>query len=199
MYQTRKMMEKLITPQSRTMKLNELAKLYQEKDKDEKPIKNPVYLATAFYQLYNLIIKIRVDNYCLNEQDVVSITLERLDKCLLKFDGSGKFATFFANCLYRKLKDISKLARNKQRRLEDSVEDASLYENVYHDYEQHLYDLNQNLSSLNLTIQEQMYIGLLMQGYNKVEIANLFQISKKNLYTQLEKLKTQSLHDMLTV
>jgi hypothetical protein len=190
MYTTRKMMEKLITPQSRAMSLNELATRYQES-------KNPTYFATAFYKLYNLIGKIHYDVIALNEQDVVSIVLDRLEVCLTKFNGSQQFSLFFANCLYRKLEHISKLASNKQKKNEVYVDNIEIYETKYHDIDLELFELNDSIASLNFNITQQMQVGLMLQGYNKVEIAELFNVSKRNTFRQIQALRTPELHDAL--
>lgn len=189
MYQTRQMMEKLITPETRQMTLNELAWNYQKK-------KNPIYFATAFYRVYNLLKQFRYDYEALTEQDFVSIALEKLEQCLTKFDGIGKFSSYFMFCLAKKTNTVSNLCSNKQRKTENYCEDMSLYEIAYTNDNQNLFELTQDLSQLALTVTQKNYLDLLLCGYNKTQIAKILGTCTKYLNSGLN-IKTIELKQVL--
>ncbi len=172
MERTLKMLKQISTKENEERSLEELSELY-------KVDKNPMYFASAFVILYNLIWNIVYSflygSYVLNEDDVTSFTLEILDNVLFKFepDKNNKFITFFVTCLKNKcLTERTKKMAVKQKPntyiLEDGL-DSLLGKGVEDKYN----------FGYNITKLENEFCGLIAINYGNLnQIANKLGISE---------------------
>ena len=184
MQETLKMMKSILTGEEGKVDEKELIKEYQEK-------LSPNILAYFYSDNYGLFCKINTLYPIINEEDKASFCLQELDKCLLEYNFSTKFMTYFCKCYKNRLRmETEKLMTYKRRinitisNIDNSnlIEESNIIEN-----EELL------LNQYNLNNKEKEQCKLLNAGYTITEISNILKVKPITLYKRLEKIKQKVL------
>lgn len=144
----------------------------------------PQVLAVAFDKLYLMMIQQKVKYFTISEEDLASMALVTLDKCLQLFKPNRgfKFTTFFHTALENELKRtcIKSNKENSKANLETAELDVSLVGEVgVEDSYEHL------IPDGLLNEREQYICWALVQGHSIAEIANHFGVCS----TRVSKIK----------
>ncbi len=109
MYETLKMLEKIVTPEAASMTLEQLSGEYQKQQR-------PDLLAAAFKKVFPWIVKQKQKFIAFSEQEIGSIALERLDKSLIGYRGGAKFITYYSHMLHNELRtELESLLTQKRK------------------------------------------------------------------------------------
>lgn len=184
MKETLKMMKQIIIGYEGGKDINELIEEYKQ-------TKAPNILAYLFKENYGLIYKTSLLYPILNESDIASFALQELDKCILNYNGTAKFATYFMVCLKNKLRAESEMLLHNNRKALLQYEDILNCNEVYYD---DYFDINDFIKSNNLTDNEARYCELLNEGYSIKEIANIVKKSASFIYQENAKIKKKILN-----
>jgi hypothetical protein len=187
---TRQMLKRLITEESSKMDYKELATNYQK-------TQHSSYFATAFYKLFNLIKQIHGYYSNVLPEDAASISLVLLDKCLLSYNFKNSFTTYFYRSYSNRLKSAANFKRNRFPQKQLCVEDVSIYQHSYDNTEQKFFELQHDISLMDLNVKQLQYIKGLCDGYNKTEIAKEMGVSTFYL-NRGTKLRTPEIKELLT-
>ena len=182
MYETYLMMESIATNDFENDTLEELADKY-------KSTLNSSIFATAYVKLYKILYHTakKYEN-SVSWDDLVSYSLEVLDKCLqiYKEEKGIKFVTFFLKCYERR---AIMLANRNNKLTVPPVCDTAI-DDLWFISHQDQYDFNDDLlKSLDLSEREKKYCYLCCLGYSILEIANIFNMSRNNVYLIQRKIK----------
>lgn len=109
MYETLRMLEKIITTETRSKSLEELAEMYKKQQR-------PDVLAAAYQKVFPWIVKQKQQYVIFSEQEMGSIALEKLDTCLQCYNQKYKFITFFTNVLHNAIRtEIESMSTQKRK------------------------------------------------------------------------------------
>jgi len=169
MYETKKLLNSFVDTKLLELSLENLAIEYQKT-----PTTN--ILATAFNKVYNLAIQVENKYWGLNDDDLASWCLEKLDYCLKTFNGDNKFSTYFYIVFSNKLREETENINAKKRKgilvsinelINTGVEDT--------------YNFIELLLPTNLTDKEYKYCLLVSDGYDKKDIAEKLNVSRMTI------------------
>lgn len=169
MYRTKEFLKSSVSTSYMTLTLEEIASKYQ--------IQPDIALfSTAFYKVFNLCIDIQQKYWGLNEDDVASWCLEKLDYCLKTYKTGNKFSTYFYKVFFNKLREETEALNYKKRKgvlvsinelLNTGIEDT--------------YNFLELLLPKGLTDKEYKYCLLASDGYDKKYIADELQVSRMTI------------------
>jgi len=185
MEQTKKMLDKLITEESKKMTLEQLAEAYQKE-------LNPIYFATIFNKMYNLIINLSNHYYGLNKDDIASFALEKLDYSLRTYDGVHKFSTWYTTILKNKFREETESLNYKKRKVvffSDSYDELLKSGFDLQDNSFTFNDINSSINLNKLSQQEILFCNLLANYYSKNDVMKIMNLTKNNYYYLKNKLK----------
>lgn len=185
MIKTLKTLSTLITNETLEMTLEEIAVAYRED-------LNPSLLATAFAKTYNLIINISNNYYGLNQDDIASFSLEKLDFCLQTYDGGkAAFSTYYYTNLRNKFREETQYLNTQKRKVifhcqsyDEMVENGFDLESP-----KQMRDTIDNLASYGLTEREMAYCDLILKDFTNAEISKLMGVSVMTLSNMRKKLR----------
>lgn len=185
MINTLKTLSTLITNETLEMTLEEIAAAYRED-------LNPSLLATAFAKTYKLILKVSEKYYGLTEDDIASLSLEKLDYCLQTHDSQiAAFSTYYTTHLMNKFREETQSLNTHKRKImfhSDSYE--SLVENGFDiESEMALDETFDSLESYGLNARELEYCNLIIQNYSNAEISKKLGVSIMTLSNMRKKLR----------
>lgn len=179
MYQTKQFLSDCVSPIYMTMTLEELSFKYQET-----PSMN--ILATAFYKVYNLAIQISNNYYGINDEDLASYCLEKLDYCLKTYKSGNKFATYFYRVYANKLREETENLNCKKRKgvlvSINEIIDIGLEDT---------YNLLSMTLPKNLTDKERKFCMLASEGFDNNDIAKELKVSKTTVYKIIKSLQNK--------
>lgn len=166
---TLKLLKPFITEEYQDMRLDTLAYLYQDNA-------DPRILATSYEKIYKLAIVVSNDFWGLNDDDLASWCLEKLDYCLRTFNSSSKFTTYFSTVFRNKLREeTERLNYQKRKCILESIND--LIDIGIED----TYNLIGSLLPDNLTDKEYQYCILASEGYDNATIAEILDVSRMTI------------------
>lgn len=151
------------------LNLEELAILYQREA-------DTTTLATSFSMIYKLAIVISDEFWGLNEDDIASWCLEKLDYCLRTYTEGNKFITYFSAVFRNKLREETERLNYKKRKgvfqsindiIDVGIEDT--------------YNLIEMMLPKNLTDKEYTYCMLASEGYDNAYIAEFMHVSRMTI------------------
>jgi len=182
MLQTRKMMLEIAIKERLT--LEEIAIRY-------KKVENPALLAKAFLNLFGFISEKSKTFSLLAEEDIASISLQKLHESLLLFEAERnfKFITYFGNVLHNEFRtEMQKITTQKRKTIYNTtpiMETDSFDDNCLVDSE-----FKEVLDNIDLTEMENKYCKLLASnwGSNK-DIAKLLGVSVMTLCNMRKRIK----------
>ena len=169
MYRTKEFLKSSVSTDYISLTLEEIASKYQIKQDIE-------LFSTAFYKIFNLAVEIQNKYWGLNDDDVASWCLEKLDYCLKTYKEGNKFTTYFYKVFSNKLREETESLNYKKRKgilvsinelLNSSVEDT--------------YNVIEMILPTNLTDKEFKYCILASDGYDKSYIANKLEVSRMTI------------------
>ena len=179
MEKTRKLFNPFVDNELLGVSLNELAIMYQK-------MPTTVILATSFEKTFKLAQLIQNQYYGLNEEDVVSWYLEKLDLCLKTYNGVAQFQTYFAKVFRNKLREETEKQNYKKRKcILESIND--IVEIGLED----TYNVIDMLLPKNLTSNEHDYCILASQGYDNAYIAQQLDVSRMTISNIRKSLKVK--------
>jgi RNA polymerase sigma factor (sigma-70 family) len=179
MEKTRRLFNPFVDNELLGESLNELAFKYQE-------MPTTVILATSFEKTFKLAQLIQNQYYGLNEEDVVSWYLEKLDLCLKTYDGTAQFQTYFAKVFRNKLREETEKQNYKKRKcILESIND--IMEIGLED----TYNVIDMLLPKDLTSKEHDYCILASQGYDNAYIAQQLDVSRMTISNIRKSLKVK--------
>lgn len=166
MDKTLKMFRPFIDKELGEKSLGELAYLYQSS-----PTSN--ILATSFEKIFKLAVSVSGKYWGLDDEDVASWCLEKLDYCLKTYNGKASFQTYFSRVFSNKLREETEKLNYKKRKciLEslNEIIDIGLEDT---------YNLLDMLLPRDLTTNEKGYCMLASQGYDNTYIAEILDVSR---------------------
>ena len=173
---TLKMLNQLVEEEILEMTLEQISSKYQES-------KDPRYLATSFNKIYILAINISKNYYGLDNQEISSITVEKLDYCLLNYKkGVAKFSTYFTTILKNALREKTQsLNAHKRKVIFCSGSYEAIIENGFDIKADEIENIVEVIESWQLKEAEENYCKLLVRGYSNKEIAEKLQVSIMSL------------------
>lgn len=191
MYGTFKQMKLLITEESEKMNYNELCEKY-------KINLDPIYLATAYVKLHEMIANISHRYFGLTDEDFESYALEKLDQAMQTFDSDKSgFTTYFYILFKNKLRQETQYL-NMQKRKANYVSNSYelMVENGF-DIESETSVDDQLFSIEELSMREKEYCRLLLLEYTNAEISKIMGVSLTALsyYRTKIKIKWQKLYN----
>ena len=179
MEKTKRLLQPFVEGDLLKLPLNELAIMYQET-----PTTN--ILATSFEKTFKLVMLIKNEYYGLNEDDIVSWYLEKLDMCLRTYNGKAQFQTYFATVFRNKLREETERINYKKRKcILESIND--IVEIGLDD----TYNLIDMLLPNNLTQKEHDYCILASEGYDNSFIADELSVSRMTISNIRKSLKVK--------
>lgn len=186
MERTLNLLKTLTAPELEGLTLEELASMYTGG-------LSPSVFSVAFTKVYKLAIRISQKFFGFCEEDIVSFTLEELDKSLQLYQpGNCSFITFFATMLNNRLRMESEALTTQKRKaflFSDSYE--QLVENGFDVCQEvnSTAELLESLSCFGLTERELAYCNLVIQDYKNSEIAKMFGVSVMTLSNMRKQLR----------
>ncbi len=185
MIKTLKTLSTLITNETLEMTLEEIAVAYRED-------LNPSLLAAAFAKTYKLIINISNHYYGLNQDDIASFSLEKLDFCLQTYNGGkAAFSTYFYTNLMNKFREETQYLNTQKRKImfycqsyDEMVENGFDLESP-----EQMGDTIDNLASYGLTEREMAYCDLILKDFTNAEISQQLGVSVMTLSNMRKKLR----------
>lgn len=197
MNETRKMMMSIIMGTYTEYSDAELAEMYQK-------VEDPEILATEFVRLYGMIIRTTEQYFGIDEQDFVTMSLERLHYCLSNYVSSKmcSFSSYYISCLkgtfWTKVEENS-AAKRKLNSVACSIEGlmengagTDNYRDVIagsYDIEYVYEDVSEFMDTSRLSDRESEYCNYLYKGYSNCEIAQLMGISVMGLSYMRQRLQ----------
>ncbi len=189
MLKTLQMLNRILTKESADMSLEEIARAYQVS-------LSPSLLARAFNKTFGLTMSIANKFYGLNSDDVASYSLEKLDRCLLNYDGQiAKFSTYYTVALRNKFREETEALNTHKRK---AVFTSDYYGvavgekgnlDVVGENDEFL--LLQTLMEMKLTDRELTYCRLVLKDISNFDIANQLQVSLMTLTNIRKKLRVK--------
>ena len=177
MNNTLKLLKPLVDPLLLGSTLDELALLYQQ-EPDTK------VFATCFYKIFKLAIVSSKKYWGLNEDDIASICLEKLDYCLRTYEPIYSFTTYFTKVFENRLREeTQKYSRKKRKCVLQSINDL-INEGIYDTY-----NVLEMLLPKTLTDKEYKYCMLLSEGYDNAYISSKLGVSQTTLSNYRKSLK----------
>lgn len=135
-------------------------------------------LASAFCKVVKLISKINDEFFGLDDADMQSWSLEKLEMCLRTYDESKgvKFITYFGKVYHNKLREETEKLNYKKRKC--------ILENINDIIDIGITDTYNLLTMIlpkNLTEKEKTYCILASQGYDNSFIADTLGVSRMTI------------------
>lgn len=179
MYQTKQFLKDCVSTSYMTLTLEELSEMYQSEP-------SMSILATAFYKVYNLAIQISTKYYGINDDDLASYCLEKLDYCLKTYKKGNKFATYFYHVYANKLREETENLNCKKRKgvlvSINEIIDIGLEDT---------YNLLAISLPKNLTERERQFCMLASEGFDNNDIAKELKVSKTTVYKTIKSLQNK--------
>lgn len=179
MYRTKQFLSGSVSAVYLKLSLEELALMYQEQQNIE-------VFSTAFYKVYNLAYQVKENYWGLNDDDVASWCLEKLDYCLKTYNGENKFSTYFYKVFSNKLREETESLNAKKRKcilvsinelLNVGLEDT--------------YNLLECILPDTLTQREKEVCLMKSQGYENKDCAEKLHVSKMTICNIEKSLKNK--------
>ena len=169
MYRTKEFLSGSVSTLYMTLPLENLAILYQQSPKVE-------IFSTAFNKIFNLAITIKDKYFGLNDDDVASWCLEKLDYCLKTYKEGNKFSTYFYTVFSNKLREETEnLNAKKRKSILVSINEV-LNIGIEDTYNLLMVDLPKGL-----TMREYEYCKLASEGFDKNYIAEQLDVSRMTI------------------
>lgn len=171
MYDTFNMLYPFTTVEYMADTMEQLSMLYKVCSSEQ-------ILATAFCKIVKLISKINDEFFGLDETDMESWSLEKLEMCLRTYDETKgvKFITYFGRVYHNKLREeTEKLNYKKRKCIMQSIND--IIDIGIND----TYNLLTMILPKNLTEKEKTYCILASQGYDNSYIADTLGVSRMTI------------------
>ena len=169
MYETKKLLNTFVDSTLMNKSLEELSIMYQETNDTH-------ILATCFHKTFNLSLSI-IDKYWgLNDDDIASWCLEKLEYCLRTYNGENKFSTYYYIVFSNKLREETENLNAKKRKgilvsinelINNGVEDT--------------YNVIEMLLPKTLTDKEFKYCLLISDGWDRKDIAEKLNVSRMTI------------------
>ena len=170
MNDTLRFMAPLVNPELNKLTLEELAYKYQESPTSS-------ILATSYSKIFKLAISVKNKYWGLNDEDVASFCLEKLDFSLRTYTGDAKFITYFCKVFSNKLREETEnLNRKKRKCILESINDLI---NVG---VEDTYNLIELMLPQNLTENEYKLCKLESKGYDRAYVANVLGVSRMTVH-----------------
>lgn len=176
---TLKLLQPFINPHYNSLSLEELAIQYQLNAET-------AILATSFSKIFKLAIIIKNEYYGLDDTDIASWCLEKLDYCLKTFSGNNKFSTYFSTVFKNKLREETERLNYKKRK--GILESINELLDIGIDDTYNLIDM---LLPKNLTDKEYTYCILASEGYDNSYIAQKLDVSRMTISNIRKSLKVK--------
>lgn len=166
---TLKLLSPFISDKYSNISFEELAYLYQKAPETN-------ILATTFSKIYKLAIVVCDEFWGLNDEDIASWCLEKLDYCLKTYNGKSLFTTYFCTVFRNKLREETERLNYKKRKciLEsiNAIIDIGIEDT---------YNLIEIILPDNLTQKEYQYCMLASEGYDNSYIADTMNVSRMTI------------------
>lgn len=181
MNDTLKLLQPFINSQLENLTLEQLAFKYQSNNET-------TILATSFSKVFKLAIIIKNEYYGLDDTDIASWCLEKLDYCLRTYKTGNCFTTYFSVVFKNKLREeTEKLNYKKRKGILESINDI-LDIGICDTY--NLIDM---LLPKDLTDKEYTYCILASEGYDNSYIAGELNVSRMTISNIRKSLKNKCL------
>lgn len=177
MNDTLKLLQPFINPQLENLTLEQLAFKYQTKAET-------TILATSFSKIFKLAIIIKTEYFGLEDTDIASWCLEKLDYCLRTYKTGNCFSTYFSVVFKNKLREeTEKLNYKKRKGILESINE--LLDIGIDD----TYNLIEMILPKDLTEKEYTYCMLASEGYDNSYIADELNVSRMTISNIRKSLK----------
>lgn len=170
MIDTLKMLRPFVDESLKNVSLNNLALMYQ-------PSRNCSILASAYERIYKLAINISNKFWGLDCSDVASYCLEKLDFCLMTYNGNGEFSTYFYVVFHNKLREeTEKLNYKKRKCILQSINE------IINIGVEDTYNLLELMLPSNLSKREYELCLLEAEGYDRKYCAEKLGVSRQQIH-----------------
>lgn len=179
MNETLKFLAPLVDASLLKLSLNDLALLYQEKSDSH-------ILATAYNKIFKLAITVKNKYWGLDEAEIASYCLEKLDFCLRTYTQGYQFTTYFCKVFSNKLREETEnLNRKKRKCILESIND------VVNIGVEDTYNIIEMLLPTNLTDREKTLCIMESEGYDRKDIADILGVSRMTVHNIEKSLKVK--------
>ena len=169
----------LVDPELNKLTLEELAYKYQESP-------TSAVLATSYKKIFKLATLIKNKYWGLNDADVASFCLEKLDFSLRTYTGDAKFTTYFVRVFGNKLREETESLNLKKRKcILESINDLI---NVGVEDTYNLIDL---MLPTNLTENEYKLCKSESEGYDRAYVAVELGVSRMTVHNLEKSLRSK--------
>lgn len=179
MSNTYKFMAPLVSNELKELTLNELAFMYQSNNDSR-------ILATAYVKIYKLSISISNQFWGLNEDDLDSWCLEKLDYCLRTLNPKFAFTTYFATVYRNKLREETEALNYKKRKCILVAINELITEGL-----EDTYNLLELMLPDTLTDREHELCILESEGYDRKYCAEQLGVSKMTISNMEKSLRVK--------
>lgn len=177
MNNTLRLLQPFIDDDLQSFSLEVLAEMYQKCDKT-------TILATSFEKIYRLAILVSSEFWGLNEDDLASWCLEKLDVCLRTYNSETKFTTYFSTVYRNKLREETERLNYKKRKcILESIND------IIDIGLEDTYNLLDMMLPNTLSDKEYKYCILAAEGYDNDYIAKQMNVSRMTICNIRKSLK----------
>lgn len=189
-------LQSITTTESKAMSLEDIALQYKES-------LNPTLFASAFIKLHRMSLNLWKSKYIMfDEQDVVSWTLELVDKALLTYSpNKAKVSTYFQTLVYNRFRTEAQQLNTHKRKLmfysssyEQLVEDGIEFGSEGIDL-----DIKLTLEGYDLSERELNYCVLAANSYDNKTIAEKLKVSAMTISNIKKKLRTKLPQNALSI
>lgn len=177
MYSTYKLLQPLTDKKLNSLTLEELALQYKV-NADSK------ILATAYCKIFKLAIMLSNKYWGLNESDIASFCLEKLDLCLRTYNSESAFTTYFGKVFCNKLREETEnLSRKKRKCILESIN------NLINVGVEDTYNLIELMLPDTLTSKERKLCIMESEGYDRKDIAEELNVSRMTIHNMEKSLQ----------